>query len=356
MLMLPGGPALSSTDIDAAVDGAFRRLACRASAHGNEAVRLVRAARQAGAGGKRFRPRLVLTAFRAFAADDEVPRSVLEVAAGFELLHTAFVIHDDVIDRDVERRGRPNVAGVFRQQAVVAGSAPDQAVQLGDAAAILAGDLLLHEATRVIATAELPAAQRSRLLDLVDRAILVSAGGQLADVEHAVLPRVPDAEEVLAATSDKTAEYSFSAPLQAGALLAGADDDTLAALAAGGRSLGLAFQLVDDLIGAFGTAEQAGREPGADLRQHKHTALLVLARRSENWAEVRRAVAEAHQGPAQLRAAQEALETSGARRRVGLLVEDTLVEARTHFTDAALPGEAMTLLADLAASIRERIP
>ena len=86
---------------------------------------------------------------------------------------------------------------------------------------------------------------------------MVSAAGELADVEHAILDGAPDA--ILAATHDKTAVYSFCAPLRAGATLAGADDETDAVLRRFGARLGLAYQLVDDLIGAFGTDAQAGK-------------------------------------------------------------------------------------------------
>lgn len=352
------GPAPSSIAavVDDTVDGAFHRLATRAAGHGEEVTRLARAAHRAGAGGKRFRPRLVLSAFHAFGAGRPWTRAVLDVAAGFELLHTAFVIHDDVIDGDVERRGRPNVAGTFAREAAASGCGTEPAARLGAAAAILAGDLLLHEATRIIALADVPPVQRARLLDLVDEAILVTASGEFADVAHSVLPGVPAAGDVLAATRDKTAVYSFSAPLQAGALLAGVDDATLDALEAEGRALGLAFQLVDDLIGAFGTAEQAGRAPGADLREHRHTALMALALDTEMWPRVRSTAALADTGPVALRAAQDALEESGARREASALIEETLRDSRARAVAAALPRAAQDMLTDLATSISERIP
>lgn len=344
--------------VDEAVDGVLRQFVRRAERHGDGVGRLARAAAQAAAGGKRLRPRLVIAAFSAFTAPEArhhpPPPAVTQVAAAFEVLHTAFVIHDDVIDHDDERRGRPNVAGIFRGYARAAGAPPGRAARHGEAAAILAGDLLLYEATRLIATADVRPEHRERLLALVDEAMLVSATGELADVEHATWPRPPSIDAALAAARDKTAVYSFSAPLRSGALLAGGDDDALAALAAGGRSLGLAFQLVDDLIGAFGTAEQAGRPAGADLRDGKVTAVIAVARGSESWPALQPVVSRADAGPAALLAAQDALEACGARAAVHALVEENLRDAHRRF--ASLPAPARRMLADLAGTIRERIP
>ncbi|SDL19611.1 geranylgeranyl diphosphate synthase, type II [Glycomyces sambucus] len=341
--------------VDDMVDRALRRLADKGRDRGPRAAVIADAARDAATGGKRFRPRLVASSHLAFgggAPND----AVADVAAGFELLHTAFVIHDDVIDGDVERRGKPNVSGVFRAGARAAGASYGRAARFGDAASILTGDVLLYEATRLIAGARLPADPHRRLLDLLDDVILVSAAGELADVEYATLPTPPSPEAVLATARDKTAVYSISAPLQAGALIAGAPDDAVAALGAAGRSLGLAFQLADDLIGAFGTAGQAGRSPGADLREGKHTALIALARRSDEWSEVEPVLAMARSGTEGVHAAQAALDACGARKRVSALIDETLAAARDRWSRAPIPEAARRMLGDLTDVIEERVP
>lgn len=342
--------------VDTLVEAALERLARRSGPRGERAASIVEAAAQTASGGKRLRPRLVLESFRAFSGGAAPTPAAVDTAAGFELLHTAFVIHDDVIDRAVERRGRPNVSGVFRAGARAAGAGADRAAQFGDAASILAGDVLLYEATRLIACAELPSARRRRLLDLMDDVIMTSAAGELADVEYAALPSAPSPEALLAVARDKTAVYSFSAPLQAGALLAGAPDASLDALAAAGESLGLAFQLADVLVGAFGTAQQAGRPAGSDLREGRQTVLLALARRDPSWPGTHAALAAAGSGAAGLRDAQEALEASGARRQVELLLDLTLTASRTVWSRSPIPEAAKGMLNGLADTVRERVP
>ena len=112
-------------------------------------------------------------------------------------------------------------AGEFRVRARARGADAAGAALLGDAAAILAGDLLLHEASRLIAPRRRARRQcASGLFGLLDDAIYVSAAGELADVENAVMPDYAEAEAIFDATFNKTAVYSFSAPLCAGALLA----------------------------------------------------------------------------------------------------------------------------------------
>lgn len=340
--------------VDAAIRDSLERLARRSAALGDGSRSLADAAAAAGVDGKRLRPALVVAAFRAFGG---VPGPALwQIAAAFELLHTGFVVHDDLIDRDLERRGSPNVAGRFRARARALGASADDAATVGDAAAVLAGDLLLFEATRLIAVAEIPVDMRARLFSVLDDAILVSAAGELADVENAARIDVPDTDELLDVAHDKTAVYSFEAPLVAGAILAGASPDAQRDLASSAADLGLTFQLVDDLIGTFGSRRQAGRDPGADLREAKRTPLIGLARRSGAWPEVSSALAVAHTGPIAVRRAQRELERSGARDDLVALIHEGLRRARVRAASPEVPGDAAALLADIATAIERRIP
>lgn len=353
--------ALSTTPstragIDDAIEAALARLDRRLTDLGDGAQALASAIRRAAHGGKRFRPLLVVAAFETLGGPEMTRSALFEVAAAFELLHTAFVVHDDVIDHDTERRGVPNVGGEFRARGLQKGADATGAALLGDAAAILAGDLLLHEAGRLVALADLRAPLRAELMQLVEEAVLVSAAGELSDVENAVVAGDVDAERVLRTTHDKTAVYSFSAPLEAGAVLAGADAPLRHALQRFGQRLGLAYQLVDDLIGAFGSSAAAGKDAGGDLREAKKTHLIVLARESDTWPEVSEALALAHTGPVAVHAAQRALSASGARARLESLVAETLDEARAIVAASTLPAECRSMLLGLVDAVQERVP
>lgn len=350
----PSFVAASPGELAAHVDTAVARIRTRMLPFGGSFADLADELHRATTGGKQFRPALVIASADAFGGTDEPSR--WQIAAAFELLHTAFLVHDDLIDNDTMRRGIPNIAGGMRERALARGASIAGAAQVADAAALLAGDLLLHEAQRLIASAECADAIRIRLLDLLDEAMLVSAAGELADVAHAALGETPETEAVLAATHDKTAVYSFAAPLRAGAALAGADAQTDRALATCGSQLGLAYQLVDDLIGTFGSADQAGRDAGADLREEKQTALIALARARPAWPELSRTLAAAPTGPIAVLQAQRALEGTGVREELEHLVRAALDDARATAREHALPAAAIHLVDALAESVIGRIP
>ncbi|MBB2974751.1 geranylgeranyl diphosphate synthase type II [Microbacterium endophyticum] len=344
------------TLVDRAIDGAIDRICERSRAYGESAQALAEAIRRAALGGKRFRPLLVSASFNAFGGNAAAEDGMPAIAAAFELLHTAFVVHDDVIDHDTMRRGQLNIAGTFSARAQSQGANLAGSLLFGEAAAILAGDLLLHEANRLVALAPLRGDARTKIIDLIDDAVFVSAVGELSDVENSVTGKSTRTESLIATAHDKTAVYSFSSPLRAGALLAGADEAAIAAVGKAGSSLGLAFQLVDDLIGAFGTQQQAGREPGADLRESKQTALIALARQTTAWPRVSAALSQAHTGPVAVREAQHAIAESGARDELMNLVIRTIRTAREQSEASALPPRVEALLADIANAVEERIP
>ncbi|MDY0909326.1 polyprenyl synthetase family protein [Microbacterium sp. CFBP9034] len=342
--------------IDAAIDTSVARVVSRAGELGQGFGALADALARATRGGKRFRPALVAASFESFGGDATSTPGLYPVAAAFELLHTAFVVHDDVIDHDTERRGIPNVAGEFRERARAQGADAAGSALLGDAAGILAGDLLLHEALRLVAFADVDPVARERLYALVDDAVYVSAAGELADVENSVVAGRATAEDALDAAFNKTAVYSFRAPLQAGAVLAAAPDEAMRVLEFAGGRLGLAFQLIDDLIGAFGSSEQAGRESGGDLRESKRTPLVALAQQTPSWARVNEALGMAHTGPIAVREAQVALHESGAPVRLRRFIDQTLDEVRTASLEPSLTPAAGRLLRDISDGLERRIP
>lgn len=313
-------------------DEALRRLLDegreRAGAIGPDHARLWEALASATEGGKRFRPALLQSAHDALGGDHA--HAAIEVGAALELLHTAFVIHDDVIDGDHTRRGRPNVSGTFRAQARADGAGQADADHYGRTAAILAGDLGLTTAVRTVATCGAPVDVVARLLDLFDHALHTTSAGELADVRLTLDLTPASLAESVSMEADKTGAYSFTLPLQAGAVLAGADESTVVRLGQAGRLLGIAFQLVDDLIGVFGDTALSGKSSTCDLRTRKQTPLMVHARSTPEWEQVR-----LHLGreldDEELAEVRRLLTISGSRRFVEELAEAQLTTARSVF-------------------------
>lgn len=320
-------------------DQALRRLLDRgrerAAATDPEHARLWDALAAATEGGKRFRPALVTAVHAALGGTGA---AAAEVGAAVELLHTAFVIHDDVIDGDDVRRGRPNVSGTFHAHARGAGAAPDDATGYGRAAGILAGDLALAAAIRAVATCGAPADVVHRLLDLFDAALHTTAAGELADVRLSLDVTSASLPESLAMEEQKTSAYSFVLPLQAGALLAEADGVTVARLGEVGLLLGSAFQLVDDLLGVFGDPSRTGKSVTSDLRTRKQTPLLVHARSTPEWDRIRSYVGRDLTDD-ELAEARQLLTASGSRRFVEELADTQLSTARALVEELGIPAD-----------------
>ncbi|NYE38427.1 geranylgeranyl diphosphate synthase type II [Nocardioides cavernae] len=293
---------------------------------------------RAAEGGKRFRPALLLATHDALGGT--APGAAAEVGAAIELLHTAFVIHDDVIDGDHVRRGRPNVSGTFGALARIDGAGPDAAVGYGLTAGVLAGDLAIAAAVRAVATCGAAPDVVERLLDLFDAALHATAAGELADVRLALGVSHASLAQSLEMEALKTGAYSFSLPLQAGAVLAGADAATVERLGRAGRAMGVAFQLADDLIGVFGDPTHSGKSVTCDLRTGKQTPLMVHARSTTAWLRISSFLGR-ELGTDELDEVRGLLVASGSRGFVEDLADRYLEEARSVLRTTGLPSEIL---------------
>ncbi len=206
------------------------------------------------AGGKRIRPILCIEAART-AAPDETPAAI-PCACSLEMIHTYSLIHDDLpaLDNDDYRRGKLTNHKVF-----------------GDAIAILAGDALLTLAFQVLSQLDLAAERRAALVAELSTAAGTAGGmigGQVADLEGEGKP--PNAALLETIHRAKTGAL-LRASLRMGAICAGAAPEEYAALSCYGEHIGLAFQIVDDILDVEETSEALGKTAGKDLQQQKIT-------------------------------------------------------------------------------------
>jgi geranylgeranyl diphosphate synthase type II len=235
-----------------ASDGALERLLPAASRH---PVSIHKAMRHSVfAGGKRLRPILCREAGRMVAGT--LPPGIDELGAALEMLHTYSLIHDDLpaLDNDDLRRGRPTCHVVF-----------------GEAIAILAGDALQTQAYEVLARLQCPAEARTRLIEEIAHAtgtIDGMIGGQVVDLEaeHSK----PDLQTLEYIHRAKTAAL-ITASLVSGGLYAGGEEDEIKRLRSFGQQIGLAFQIVDDVLDLTQTSEQLGKTAGKDMAAEKTT-------------------------------------------------------------------------------------
>jgi geranylgeranyl diphosphate synthase type II len=233
-------------------DTALERLLPPATQHPVSVHRAMR--HSVFAGGKRLRPILCMEAGRMVAGS--LPAGIEDLGAALEMLHTYSLIHDDLpaLDNDDLRRGRPTCHKVF-----------------GEAIAILAGDALQTQAYETLARLSCPAEARVRIIEEIARAtgtVDGMIGGQVVDLEAEHTK--PDLKTLEYIHRSKTAAL-ITASVVSGGLYAGGNDGVVEKLATFGKSIGLAFQIVDDVLDLTQTSEQLGKTAGKDTAAEKAT-------------------------------------------------------------------------------------
>ncbi len=338
--------------VDAVLDRFFSLAKNRAAAMGPAYLTLWQTLESNTVGGKRFRPRMVMTVYEGLGGTD-VEASAY-VGAAFELLHTALIVHDDVIDRDFVRRGGLNVSGSYRDIATTAGIPIPQAEHRGLSAAVIAGDLALYNCHRLIDRSGVKDPVRFRLLEIMDEAVFASAAGELIDVDFSLTTDVPRVHDVLTMERLKTAVYSFECPLRAGAVLAGASDEVVTSLGSFGREIGIAYQIVDDLLGVFGAEEETGKTTIGDLREGKRTVLIAYATSTKAWPSIQSLVGKPDLTEAEADHVRQVLMDSGCRDFTEGLARNYANQALAHLRAAELPDVLRAELEPLAESVLSR--
>ncbi|MFI0984479.1 family 2 encapsulin nanocompartment cargo protein polyprenyl transferase [Streptomyces exfoliatus] len=277
--------------------------------------------------GKAIRPALVLAAARALGAEEA---GAVKAAAAVELAHNFTLLHDDIVDEDVTRRHRPTAWTVF--------GIPD---------ALIAGDAMCALALRMLAEDPHPvsAAASARLAACI---IELCAGQQADCAFEGRGPRDVSLDECVAMATAKTGAL-LGCSCALGALYAGAGEEEVAALDAFGREAGLAFQLIDDLIGIWGDPDRTGKPAGADLVAHKKSLPVVAALASGTPAgeELAELYALPALDAAAVRAAADAVERAGGRDWAQAQAAERMGRAVEHLAqavpDLAAAGDLLAL-------------
>jgi geranylgeranyl diphosphate synthase type I len=325
---------------------------------GEDAARLVEAARASVSGGKRLRAAFCYWGFR--AVDDSDPRgerdevALLRAAAALELLHASALVHDDYMDSSDTRRGRPATHKAFealhREQAW-----PGEPAQYGAAAAILLGDLLLCWSDELLRRCGLGPDVVHAALGYFDAARSEVITGQFLDVS--VQARGSgDVEQAMRVLRYKSAKYSVERPLHVGAALAGADAGLVAALSGFGLPIGEAFQLRDDLLGVYGDPEVTGKPAGDDLTEGKRTVLVALALERARAADADR-LDRALGSPLtddDVAVLRRIIDESGAYEEVERRIRELTDRALAALDEAQVADVARAALRDLAVAATQR--
>ncbi len=283
--------------------------------------------------GKRIRP--LLTTLACAAVGGDWPRS-LPAASSVELIHNFSLVHDDIQDNSLERRGRPTLWARW---------GIPQALNTGDAMWSLAHLSLYRLRDRGTAPEIILSVQQA-----LDQACLHLTEGQHLDLAYETRPTVSVAE-YMRMIEGKTAAL-ISAAVRSGALIAGASADASSAFARFGRHLGLAFQILDDILGIWGTTSRTGKPAGDDLRARKKT--LPILHGLEHSDEFRSLWNRKPPAANDIRAMAHALETAGSLDFARAAAEEHTTLALAALDDVRLEGEAGEDLSRLAQRLLQR--
>jgi geranylgeranyl diphosphate synthase, type I len=295
------------------------------------------------AGGKRLRPLFCYWGYRAGGGIDGP--ELVRAAGAIELLHTSALIHDDLMDRSMLRRGRPTS---FRSLGVQ-GNASERH---GQSAAVLAGDLAQALADRLLVRSGFPSERVLAAFEHFNAMRVEAVSGEFLDLLSGLQGETSEAETRRIAAL-KSGSYTVVGPLLVGASLAGGSTQVVECLGRYGRHLGEAFQLRDDVLGTFGDPEVTGKDRDTDIREGKQTALLAKTRQSAS-PEVRRLLAErvalAELTADEIEAIRGGIQESGALAQTIALIDALAVQAKAEL---ARPVTIRSLIGEEVASALE---
>lgn len=222
--------------------------------------------------GKMLRGCLASLSYRLFKKTSET--IMIPVGAALELLQSALLIHDDIMDRDTERRGKHSL---HHQYALKARDSrlwdPDHT---GESLGICAGDVAFFLAFEILSRCQIPDKLARTIFRLSAREMAYVGVAQMMDVYMGAEPEKPTIDDVLRLYAYKTGRYTFSLPLMAGGLAAEANPEVLSVLENLGIYLGTIFQIKDDELGLFGDAAATGKSVGSDIKEGKKTLYYLL--------------------------------------------------------------------------------
>jgi len=277
-------------------------------------------------GGKRIRPAVVLLVGEMLGGKNH---GLVTLAAAIEMLHTATLVHDDLIDGSVLRRGAPTLNSRWSAGATV-----------------LTGDYIFARAAFLASqTGSLP------VMEAFARTLMTIVSGEISQISHG--PSIPDRAEYLRRIYAKTASL-FELAAEGGAMLSTAEAERVRSLKAFGYNLGIAFQMVDDVLDFVGDARDVGKPVGSDLRHGLVTLPAIYY--AENHPAARSGLTEALAG----RLEGDRLEATIAAIAASDAVERCMDEARSYVAEArqeiesAPSNPARAALLDLAAYVVER--
>ncbi len=252
--------------IDSEIEVFFREKIRESRSVFREATETIKILRDINlGGGKRIRPILVNTGY--FLAGGKNKKAILEASLSVEFIHNWFLIHDDIIDQDELRRGKPSLHTFYRKKT-------DNA-HMGISLAIVAGDISAALGYQALISSRFPERPKAKALSIFHQAVVNTCHGEMLELFIKENKEGLTERDVLDVCRYKTAYYTFVNPLKIGAALAGADNKFLELIEKFALPIGIAFQIQDDILGLFASEEKLGKPIASDIEENQPNLLIL---------------------------------------------------------------------------------
>lgn len=230
------------------------------------------------AGGKRIRPALMYYSYLGSGGKEK--ERILKTAVSIELIHMFLLVHDDIIDRDVERHGKDSVNRRYEKIGEELFSGKDSK-HFGTSMALIIGDMIAAFGNQIIFNSGFDEKLVMKALSQLQSIVSFTVIGQVKDFYIEYRGKATE-KDILGMYEYKTAKYTIEGPLCLGAILGGMNEKYLSGISKYAIPIGIAFQIQDDILGIFGNEEKIGKEVGSDIEEGKITLLVVKARERAN--------------------------------------------------------------------------
>lgn len=302
-------------------------------------------------GGKKLRGALILIGYQCLGGKNLA--DVVRASIAYEIIHAAFLIHDDIMDRALQRRGEPTAHVTFAKTGEKMKLQDSE--QFGRSMGISTGDIGPALAYDIVCSAHISPERIVGAIRHLNRVIMDTVRGQSLDVGTA-MDSMPTEHDILRIHELKTAIYTLSGALQFGAVLAGANETadgraTLRAMGSYGIPVGIAFQIQDDYLGTFSTVKTLGKSITSDLEERKNT-LLFLHTIKRGTSKQRRilwsALGKSNIDSRKLKEVKQAIKDSGAVEYSQKKARNLVDEGRGHIGAITTDGRLQRLLHEIA--------
>jgi geranylgeranyl diphosphate synthase type I len=273
---------------------------------------------------------------------------VVQAGAAIEIIQAALLVHDDIIDRDEMRRGRPSLHHEYGLKGRSLGTRDP--VHFGEGMGICLADIAFFLAFELLSTLPAPRSVRSEIVALWSHELCLVGLAQMQDLYLGETGAPVRADDIIRLYLYKTARYSFSVPLLTGAKLARVPRKMEERLDDLGESLGVLFQLKDDDLGLFGSEKELGKPVGSDIRECKQTLLShILFRRAKpaDRKRLERVFGDPRITPAMVDEVKGLVESLGVRRELAARMGRLRRQALERIGELPAGGRSRRVLTEL---------